>query len=383
MNMPAAVNLLRVWSVCHKEFLHVVRDPRSLGMAIAIPLLLLLLFGYALTFDVDNVPMIVWDQSRSYASRDFISRFGSSKYFSIRGYAVTYAEVQRAIDIREALVALVIPTDFERRIDSGRETSVQLIVDGSDPNTATIATGYAEAVARTYSDEMKLQDAWRRGERAAYRPLDVRPRVWYNADLESRNYIVPGLIAVIMMVITAMLTSLTVAREWEQGTMEQLISTPVKGAELVVGKLLPYFAIGLFDVLVAVLVGKFLLHVPLRGSVALLFATAGIFLTGMLSMGILISIASKTQLLASQFAMLATFLPAFLLSGFMFAIVNMPKPIQVISYVVPAKYFVSLLKGIYMKGVGLKSMWMSEVFLVAFSVLMLALAILRFKKKLA
>jgi ABC-2 type transport system permease protein len=212
--------------------------------------------------------------------------------------------------------------------------------------------------------------------------LDVRPRVWFNEDLESKNYIIPGLIAVIMMVIAALLTSLTVAREWERGTMEQLISTPVKKQELILGKLLPYFAIGMFDVILAVVMGEFLFEVPLRGNVALLFAMAAIFLAGALSLGMFISIVTKSQLLASQLAMVTTFLPAFLLSGFMYAISNMPKMIQVMTHLIPARYFVALLKGIYLKGIGLNILYMEAGLLSLFGVLMFALANVKFKKKL-
>jgi ABC-2 type transport system permease protein len=213
--------------------------------------------------------------------------------------------------------------------------------------------------------------------------LDLRPRVWFNADLESRNYIVPGLIAVIMMVIAALLTSLTVAREWERGTMEQLISTPVKGSELVLGKLAPYFVIGLLDMCLAVLMGRFLFHVPLRGSLLLLFGMASLYLVGVLALGLLISILTRSQLLASQFAMVLTFLPAFLLSGFIFAIPNMPRAVQIITYVVPARYFVEILKGIYLKGVGLRVLAMPAALLALFAVAMVSLAVLKFKKKLA
>jgi ABC-2 type transport system permease protein len=211
----------------------------------------------------------------------------------------------------------------------------------------------------------------------------MQPRVWFNADMASKNYIIPGLIAVIMMVIAALLTSLTVAREWERGTMEQLISTPVTGPELILGKLLPYFAIGMFDVLLAVIMGEFLFQVPLRGSVALLFGMAAIFLAGALSLGMVISIVTKSQLLASQLAMVLTFLPSFLLSDFMYAISNMPTPIQMITYLIPARYFVVLLKGIYLKGVGLEILAIEAGLLVLFGAGMLILANVKFRKRLA
>ncbi len=372
----------RVWAVARKEFIHIVRDPRSLGMAIAIPMLLLVLFGYALTLDVDDAPTVVWDQSESHASRAFLSHFAGSPYFSIRANVSSYAEVERAIDSGQALAAVIVPADFAARIESGRAAPVQLIVDGSDSNTAMIAIGYADAVARTYSEQAAIQEIRRLGRVALRTPLDTRPRVWFNADMESKNYIIPGLIAVIMMVIAALLTSLTVAREWERGTMEQLISTPVKGRELILGKLLPYFAVGMLDVLLAVLMGEFLFHVPLRGNVALLFGIAAIFLVGALSLGMVISIATKSQLLASQLAMVLTFLPSFLLSDFMYAISNMPKAIQVVTHLIPARYFVVLLKGIYLKGVGLQLLAVEAVLLAGFGAAMVALANVKFQKKL-
>jgi len=376
------MKLRRVRAIARKEFIHIFRDPRSLGMAIAIPMLLLMLYGYALTLDVDNVPLVVWDQSESPASREFISRFDGSRYFSVRGYVRIYREVEQAIDSAQALVALVIPRGFAGRIESGRPASVQLIVDGSDSNTATLAVSYAEAVALAYSQQVALGQIQRHGNRVPRAPLEFRPRVWFNADMESRNYIIPGLIAVIMMVIAAMLTSLTVAREWERGTMEQLISTPVKGRELILGKLIPYFSIGLFDVLLAVLMGEFVFRVPLRGSVALLFTCAAIFLAGAMSLGLLISIVTKSQLLANQLAMVMTFVPALLLSGFVFAIANMPKPLQLITYLIPARYFVALLKGIYLKGVGLEILAGEAALLTIFGAAMVLLACITFKKKL-
>lgn len=376
------MKLRRVWAVSRKESLHILRDPRSLAMAIAIPMLMLVLFGYALALDVDNVPMIVWDQSRSFASRDYIARFSGSRYFSVRDYVSSYGEVEQAIDTRRALIALVIPPDFAGALESLRPARIQVIVDGSDSNTATIAMGYLDALTLVYSRDILLSQMRRIAGTSLAQPVDFRPRVWFNEDLQSRNYIIPGLIAVIMMVIAALLTSLTVAREWEQGTMEQLISTPVKGHELILGKLLPHFAIGMIDVLLAVLMGEFLFQVPLRGNVALLFGMAAIFLAGSLSMGIFISIVTKNQLLASQLAMVLTFLPAFLLSGFMYAIINMPRPLQVITLIIPARYFVALLKGIYLKGVGLEVLGLQAALLTVFALVMMTLANIKFKKKL-
>jgi ABC-2 type transport system permease protein len=368
--------------MARKEFLHVLRDRRSLGLALAMPVFLLLLYGYALTLDVDNVPMVVWDQSETSASREFISRFAGSRYFSIRRYVRNYDEMVHAVDTRQVLTALTVPRDFAQLLDSGRPASVQFILDGSDSNTATLAESYAEAVVATYTQEISLRAIRRQGGPALHLPLEARPRVWYNADLESRSFIIPGLIAVIMMVIAALLTSLTVAREWERGTMEQLISTPVKTRELVLGKLIPYLVIGELDVLLAVLLGQFLFRVPLRGSVLLLFCLAMVFLVGTMSLGMVISIVAKNQLLANQMAMMLTYVPSFLLSGFVFPIANMPRLVQVITYLVPARFFIVILKGIYLKGVGLEILSLEALFLTVFAAAMVALANALFKKKL-
>ena len=259
-------------------------------MAIAIPMLLLVLFGYALKLDVDNVPLIVWDQSNTPASREFLAYFTGSRYFELRQYATGYHDIEKAIDKGDALVGLVIPRDFAESAQSLAPVRVQAIVDGSDSNTATIALGYLDAISMAYSKDVLIEQTRRIVGKVPEGSIDFRPRVWFNADLESKNYIIPGLIAVIMMVIAALLTSLTVSKEWEQGTMEQLISTPVKGPELIVGKLLPYFAVGMLDVLLAVLMGVFLFDVPLRGSVPLLFAVSAAFLVGALALGMLITL---------------------------------------------------------------------------------------------
>jgi len=377
------MNLRRLLAVARKEFLHIRRDPRSLGMAIAIPMLLILLFGYALTLDVDNVPIAVWDQSVSPESRELISRFEGSRYFAVRLRAKGYPDIERAIEGSQVMAAVVIPRDFSARLATGRVAAVQFLIDGSDSNSATIALGYAESVALGYSRDIAFREAKAGGTGTLRDPLEVLPRVWFNADMESKNYIIPGLIAVIMMVIAALLTSLTVAKEWETGTMEQLISTPILARELVLGKLLPYFALGMLDVLLAVGMGEFLFQVPLRGSVALLFGMAAVFLAGALSMGMVISIVTKSQLLASQLAMVLTFLPSFLLSGFLYAIGNMPKSIRVVTYAIPSRYFVTLLKGIYLKGTGLSILLGEAALLTAFGVAMVLLANRKFRKKLA
>ena len=376
------MNIYRVLAIIRKEFIHILRDYRSLGMAIAMPILLIFLFGSSLSLDVDRVPLVVWDQNRTDDSREFIGRFTGSRYFSLTSSVSSYAEIEEMIDKREAILALVIPNDFSRKLQSGHEVNVQLIVDGSDANTATIAAGYAQAVANGYTNSILIQAAQKKGAKTISIPLDGKVRVWFNQNMQAKNYIIPGLIAVIMMVIASLLTSLTIAREWENGTMEQLITTPLKPIELIIGKLTPYFLIGMLDVLLAVLMGKYLFEVPLRGNAALVFGMTALFLPGALAMGMLVSIVTRSQLLASQLAMVLTFLPSFLLSGFMYAIANMPQPIQAITYLVPSRYFVAILKSIYLKGATLEIILTEAFFLLVFGVVLILVANKKLKKRL-
>ena len=374
------MNFQRVFAIIRKEFVHIIRDPRSLAMAIAMPVLLIFLFGSSLSLDVDKVPLVIWDQNRTSDSREYISRFTGSRYFLLSGYVNSYEEIEQSIDKREAMLALIIPTDFSRKLETGRKADAQLIVDGSDSNTATIAIGYAKTVTDSYTSSLMLKTAQRQGEKKVGIPLEAKPRIWFNQNMQAKNYIIPGLIAVIMMVIAALLTSLTVAREWENGTMEQLLTTPLQPRELILGKLVPYFAIGMFDVLLAVLIGEFLFQVPLRGNGALVFCMAALFLPGALTMGMLAGIITRSQLVASQLAMVLTFLPSFLLSGFMYSIANMPPFLQGLTYVVPARFFVAILKRIYLKGAGLEMLIMEAAGLVIFAVVLIVVANIKLKK---
>jgi ABC-2 type transport system permease protein len=377
------MNLRRLTAVARTEFLHVARDPRSLMMGIGVPMLLLFLFGYALTLDVDRVPLAVWDQSNTVESRDFISRFSGSRYFDLRITTDSYRKIEAAIDRRQALIALVIPADFARRLSLGEAAVVQAIVDGSDPNTATIALGYADATTLGFSQQVAVRQMQRAGMTLRAPALELVPRVWFNTDMVSRNFIFPGLIAVVMMIMAAILTSLSMAREWETGTMEQLIATPVSGTELIVGKLAPYFCIGILDLILCICVGEFVFDVPLRGSLWLLAPLAMLFLFGALSFGMLLSIITKSQLLASQLAIVTTVLPAFLLSGFIFPIENMPLPIQAVTRIITARYFVFILRGIYLKEVGMAVLWPEVLFLALFGVIVMTVAVRKFRKKIS
>ena len=367
------MKLLRIKAVAKKELIQIWRDPLSLAMAFMMPVMLLFIFGYAITLDVNNLKTVVYDLDNSRLSRELVDSFRASGYFMVVGSIHDQKEIDRYLDSGKAFVAISIPNKFSEHVKTGKETSLEIIVDGSDSNTATIALGYISAVTERYSQRIS-------GSHIA--PLiDPRARVWYNPELKSRNFIIPGLIAVIMGVITALLTSLTIAREWERGTMEQLISTPVKVPELILGKLVPYFFIGFIDVIFSVLLAVFLFEVPLKGSLLLLTILSSIFLFGGLSLGILISIVAKSQLVASQISMIATFLPAFLLSGFMYSISNMPKPLQIFTHIIPARYFVTMLKGIFLKGSTLKFLLFETMLLSIFGLFVFAVANKKFKKR--
>lgn len=372
----------RWWAIARKETLHILRDPRSLGLAILLPMGMLLLFVYALDLDVDDVGLVVWDQSATPESRELISRFDASTYFRLRGMVTSDAEIAVALDRGEARAGLVIPPEFARDLPAGRDVTLQVVVDGSDPLASQLALGYAASIAQAHSIALAIKQVEATGLEYSGAPIDLRSRAWFNEDLRSRNYIVPGLIAVVMMVIAGLLTSLTIAREWETGPMEQLITTPVRPTELILGKLAPYFALGVIDVVLAILLSYFVFDVPLRGSLVLVGVVTAIFLVGAFSLGIVISVVTKSQLLASQLAMIATFLPSFLMSGFVFAIPNMPGWLQAVSYAISARYFITIQRAIWIKGAGVDVIAPELAALVVFSGLFVLLAIKRFHKRL-
>lgn len=363
--------------------MQIKRDPRSLALALGIPVFLLLIFGYGLSLDIDHVPTIVWNQdASSQVSRDFLLNFKNSKYFKIAGYTDNYRDIERMINNGGAMLALIIPKDFSHYVESGKTAPLQLITDGSDANTATIAMGYVRSVVAGYNVQLLTKTFNQKGLNFS-QSLDVRPRIWFNEGLVSTWFITPGVIAMIIMIISALLTSLTVAREWERGTMEQLISTPVKAPELIIGKFIPYFTIAFFDLLIGLVMARFLFDVPFRGSYLLLFFLSALFLTGALSQGIIISVVAKSQLMACQLAALTTLLPTILLSGFIYPIFNMPKALQVVTYFIPARYYIVVLRDLFLKGNGIVTLWDEALFLFLFAFVMLFLAVRKFKKRVA
>ena len=372
----------RTWAIAKKEFVHIYRDPRSLALVILMPALLMLLFGYAVTLDVKKVSMAVLDRDRSQESLNFIQRFTASPYFHLRSWVQDEKAMKRLIDQGEVKMGLILPWDFSKTIKAERMVAVQALIDGADANTANLILSYAQAIARQYTQEKTVLKVTRMGVENVSLPIEARPRVWFNEDLESKNYFVPGLVAVIVSIIGVLLTGQVIVREWEKGTMELLISTPVRKAELMVGKLFPYFFLGLVDLSLSVLMGKWVFQVPLRGSVALLFALSCIYILVALALGLTISTLARTQLLANQMAMIIGFLPTFLLSGFTFVIANMPTWLQIITYGIAPRYYVTILKEIFLKGTSFSFLWREVLVLMVMAVAGLWVATRSFKKEL-
>lgn len=376
------MNFTRFLAVAKKEIVQVLRDARSLTIVLIMPVILVLLFGYGVSLDLKHLPIYVFDRDGSQRSQDLLKRFQASDYFDIMCAVNNYAELTHAIDDGQAKMGIVIPWDFSQRLADGRPAQIQALIDGTDDNTANVLIGYTQAIVQGYSSEVELDWLRDRGQIAQPAPVSVQTRTWYNEDLESSAFIIPGVLALVMSVIGAFLTSLTIAREWERGTMEQLISTPVTPLEIMFGKLVPYFAIGMVDVIVCALIALYWFQVPFRGSFLTLLISSAMFMIVVLSMGFFISVVAKNQLAASQIALLATFLPAFLLSGFLYAIEQMPIVLQSITRILPARYYVSILKKVFLKGTPTALLYSDLIPLAAFTVLLALLATHSFHKRL-
>ena len=364
------MKFIRLKAIIRKEFYHLIRDYRSLYLAFAIPLILIILFGYALSLDVDNVETVFVDYDRSELSRDFIRKLDASSYFHVSQRLSRTKDAVDYLDYDRAKLAIVIGPDFQKSMGADRETQMQIIIEGSDPTFGNIVRGYIFSFVEQYNRKMLINFLNRQGLEKINPPVDGRVRIWFNEDLESRNFILPGIIAVIIMIVGALLTSLIIAREYENGTMETLKSMPVRAGELLLGKALPYFFIGLTDVLIAILLGQLLFGIVMKGNFWLMMAAASLYLSVALSLGLWISNVTKSQLMANQIAILTTYLPSLLLSNFVFPVINMPKILQLITLAVPARYFIEILSGIYLRNLGLTYLWPSMlVLLVMFIVL--------------
>ncbi|MGD0499111.1 MAG: ABC transporter permease [Bryobacteraceae bacterium] len=373
----------RTKAIFVKELRHIVRDKRSLGLALAMPAMMLLLYGFALSLDVDHIPVLLYDQDGTQASRSLERDFQGSRFFNVKGMAGDYGAVERGIDRNSILMGIVIPRHFGEDVQAGRGAIVQLLVDGSDSNTAAIAMGYAESVVQGYSSNARTEWLNLRGVQVKPPAVVAQMRVWYNSSLQSKNFVVPGLIAIILMILTGQLTTLTIAREWEMGTMEQVLSTPLRPVEMVLGKMFAYFVVGLVDAVLAFVSGITVFAVPFRGNILVLAVSTLVFLCGAMLWGIFISAGTRSQVVAYQMGMLTTFLPGFLLSGFVFSIDTMPKWIQVISIVVPSRYFITILKAVFLKGVGLEILWPQLVYLLLFAGIVFLRAVRKMNQRVA
>jgi ABC-2 type transport system permease protein len=373
----------RLMVMAKKEVVQILRDPRSLMIVIAMPAILVLLFGYGVNLDQKGLPVYVYDQDGSQQSQDLLKRFQASEYFRVVRAVNNQSEITRAIDDGDARMGLVIPWNFSERLREGGPVAVQALVDATDNNTANVLIGYAQGVVQSYSAEVQVSWLRTRGLAMQSAPVSVQTRTWYNEDLESSAFIIPGVLALVMSVIGAFLTSLTIAREWERGTMEQLISTPVSAMEIMLGKLAPYFVLGMADTVICAIIAIYWFHVPFRGSFLTLMASSALFLVAVLSLGFFISVVAKSQFAASQIALLITFLPAFLLSGFLFAIEQMPTVLQWLTRILPARYYVSVLKKIFLKGTPAAQLYADLVPLAIFAIVFALLATRAFHKRLA
>ncbi|MFY9912323.1 MAG: ABC transporter permease [Candidatus Sulfotelmatobacter sp.] len=376
------MSFTRFLAVAKKEVVHILRDSRGLIIVLIMPVVLVLLFGYGVNLDFKGLPVYVYDRDSSQQSQNLLKRFQASEYFDVVRVVDDYPALTRSLDDGHAKMGIVIPWDFSQRLSDHRPVQVQALVDGTDDNTANVLIGYAQAVVQGYSVDMQLDWLRNRGQLVQPALVSIETRTWYNEDLESSAFIVPGVLALVMSVIGAFLTSLTIAREWERGTMEQLISTPVTPVEIMLGKLTPYFAIGMFDVIVCALIAIYWFQVPFRGSFPTLLFSSAMFLIVVLSLGFFISVIAKSQLAASQISLIITFLPAFLLSGFLFPIEQMPGVLQWITRVVPARYYVSILKKIFLKGTPTALLYTDLVPLALFALVLALLATASFHKRL-
>jgi ABC-2 type transport system permease protein len=366
-----------------KEFLQFKRDPKMFALMLIAPVVQLTLLGYAANLDVKLVRTIVYDQDRSATSRDFIERFTSSGYFKIEQYVSSYDKITEVIDKGDAILALVIPNDFEKNIYSRRTATVQALLNGSDGNTAGIVAGYSLNIVSDYSQNIILNFLNRSGQKLSSVPI-ISPeiRVWYNPELKTRNFMVPGIVGLLLSIITLILTSLAVVKEKEIGTMEQLIVTPLKPYQIIIGKLVPFVVLSFAAITIIIAAMWFIFGIPVKGELWFLFLSSLFYILSTLGLGLFVSTISKTQQQAMMISIFAVMMPMIFLSGFAFPIENMPKSIQLISYIVPLRYFNEIIRGVIIKGLGISDLWFNALLLLLMGIVILFFSSLRFKRRL-
>lgn len=378
------IDIRRVTSIMRKEFFHIMRDTRTLVITFALPIVMLILYGYALTFDIKNIPTVVRDMDNKPVTREIVRKFEASRYFKVVANVESYSEAEKYFLSGRANVIINFDRGFAQDVLSGKKATVQVILDGADANTATVSIGYINGILQDYTKSIIVSTLSRTGVKNAENmiPIDAKTRVWYNESLRSMNFLVPGIISMVLMILAALITSLSIVSEKTRGTMEQLIVTSIRPVEIMIGKLLPYVLIGFLDVVLCVAFGSTVFGVPIKGSILLLFIESTIFIFGSLGLGLFISTISDNQENAVIIGMMTTMLPSILLSGFVFPIEGMPWIIQLITYVVPARYFLTILRGIFLKGIGIAYLWPDTLMLIAFGCIMIALSAKRFSKRL-
>lgn len=372
----------RLWALLVKEFIQMRRDRLTFGMMIGLPIIQLILFGFAINTDVKHLPTIVFDQSLGQDSRDLLNSLEGSQYFNIEYAAKNFNEVNDAVDSGKAKVGIIIPPDFTDNLKHGRTASVQVIVDASDSLAASSAIGAAQLVGQTKSQQILMQKLRGYSGHATDLPYDIRIRPWYNQDFVSAFYMVPGIMGTILTMTLVMFTSMAIVRERERGTLEQLIVTPMKTWELLIGKIIPYIFVGYIQATVALLVGIFVFDLPVRGSLVLLYALTSLFIIASLAMGVLISVLAKTQMQAMQMSFFII-LPSILLSGFMFPREAMPAFFSALGYLLPLTFYLQIMRGIILKGIGIGMLWGQVFALAAFIAIVLTISIKKFNKKIA
>ncbi len=354
---------IKIQAIAGKEFFHLMRDFRSLYLAFAIPLLLILLFGYALSLDVDNIETVVVDYDRTDLSRDLVRKLDATSYFHVRGHLPNTSILSQYLDHGRATMGIIINSGWTADIRADREGAIQVLLDGTDPNYAGLARSFIISFIDKYNRERQKEFFNRRNMQEINTPVEGEIRVWFNEDLESRKFIIPGIIAIIIMIVCAILTSLVIAREYENGTMETIRSMPICAEEFLLGKAVPYFIIGFIDLLVAVFMGQVLFGIVMKSSFWLMILASFLYIGVALSIGFLISTVTKSQLVANQIAILVTYLPSLLLSNFVFPVENMPEFLRKLTLIVPATYYIDILNGLYLRHLGLTELWKSYMML--------------------
>jgi len=375
--------LRRIAAIIYKEYLHISRDRIALITLIIFPVFLLFLFGFAINLDIKHIPLAVFDQDRSEDARELGESFIQSGYFDLKERLFSEKQINPTVDKREVKAVLRIPPDFSKDLHKGKSTPVQLIIDGSDNNTATIIMGYSKTIIQKFSRKILGELLLNKGMAfpAQLPSVDLRPNIWYNPELKSFFFMIPGLIGIILMTIAVIRISITIVREKERGTMESLLVTPIRPIELMIGKTIPYIIIAFISLVLIILLSRFIFQIPFRGSLVTLLSLSGIFIAASLGIGLYISNLAQTAQTAWLMGFFSSVLPAIILSGFIFPIESMPYPIQLITYLFPIRYFLVILRGIILKGVGINILYPEALILLIFALVMITISTLRFKKK--